>query len=107
MKHILLIATGGTIACKDAGDGLTPQLTSADLISLVPELETICRADTVQLMNLDSTNISSAHWLEMAACVQSHYDHYDGFVRMNVACPREQLLAGLHCIKRAMKGENS
>ena len=80
MKHILLIATGGTIACKDAGDGLTPQLTSADLISLVPELETICRADTVQLMNLDSTNISSSHWLEMAGCVQKHYDSYDGFV---------------------------
>lgn len=80
MKHILLIATGGTIACKDAGEGLTPQLTSADLMALVPELSTICRADAIQLMNLDSTNISSAHWLEMAACIQSHYDRYDGFV---------------------------
>lgn len=32
-----------------------------------------------------------------------HYGKaYDGFVRMNVACPREQLLAGLECIKRAL-----
>lgn len=29
-------------------------------------------------------------------------DKYDGFVRMNVACPRKQLTAGLECIKRAL-----
>ena len=80
MKHILMIATGGTIACKDAGEGLTPQLSSSDLMSLVPELDRICHADAVQLMNLDSTNISSSHWLEMAACIQAHYNSYDGFV---------------------------
>lgn len=80
MKHILLIATGGTIASKDAGDGLTPQLSSADLMALVPELKELCTADTIQLMNLDSTNISAEHWLRMAACVREHYDQYDGFV---------------------------
>ena len=80
MKHILLIATGGTIACEDAGAGLTPRLSSSDLMALVPELNSICKADAIQLMNLDSTNISSSHWLEMAACVQAHYDQYDGFV---------------------------
>ena len=80
MKHILLIATGGTIASRDAGDGLTPQLTSEDLMSLVPELSDLCRADALQLMNLDSTNISSTHWLQMAACIRAHYEEYDGFV---------------------------
>ncbi len=34
-----------------------------------------------------------------------HYgEKYDGFVRMNVACPRQQLEAGLDCIRRAVKG---
>lgn len=80
MKHILLIATGGTIASRDAGDGLTPQLTSEDLMALVPELSDLCRADALQLMNLDSTNISSTHWLQMAACIRAHYEEYDGFV---------------------------
>lgn len=80
MKHILLIATGGTIASRDAGEGLTPQLSSEDLMALVPELKEICLANTVQLMNLDSTNISAAHWLQMAACVRENYDRYDGFV---------------------------
>ena len=34
----------------------------------------------------------------------AHYgEAYDGFVRMNVACPRKQLLAGLDCIRRALE----
>ena len=33
-----------------------------------------------------------------------HYgDHYDGFVRMNVACPQNQLLGGLQCIQKALE----
>ncbi|MBQ9044910.1 MAG: asparaginase [Oscillospiraceae bacterium] len=80
MKHILLIATGGTIASLDTGTGLTPELRSEELTALVPELEDVCRCDALQLMNLDSTNISAAHWLDMARCVRAHYDAYDGFV---------------------------
>ena len=80
MKHILFIATGGTIASLDTGAGLTPQLKSEDLMSLVPELKDLCACDAVQLMNLDSTNISSEQWLEMARCVRRNYDRYDGFV---------------------------
>ena len=80
MKHILMIATGGTIASKATADGLTPQLTSGELLAEVPELEQLCRIDTVQLMNRDSTNINSRDWLQMAACVRAHYDAYDGFV---------------------------
>ena len=80
MKHILMIATGGTIASKETADGLAPQLTSEELLAEVPELEQLCRIDTVQLMNRDSTNINSRDWLQMAACVREHYDAYDGFV---------------------------
>ena len=80
MKHILMIATGGTIASKETADGLAPQLTSEELLAEVPELEQLCRIDTVQLMNRDSTNINSRDWLQMAACVRGHYDAYDGFV---------------------------
>ena len=71
MKHILMIATGGTIASKETADGLTPQLTSEELLAEVPELEQLCRIDTVQLMNRDSTNINSRDWLQMAACVRA------------------------------------
>lgn len=80
LKRILLVATGGTIASVDSGAGLAPELSSGDLMRLVPELADICSCDAVQLMNLDSTNISSAQWLEMADCVRMHYADYDGFV---------------------------
>ena len=80
MKHILLIATGGTIASIDSGSGLMPQLGSEELMRLVPELKEVCRCDAVQLINLDSTNISPQHWVEMARCVRDHYEDYDGFV---------------------------
>jgi len=34
----------------------------------------------------------------------NHYgEHYDGFVRMNIACPKSQLIAGLECIEKALK----
>ena len=32
MKKILLIATGGTIACKTTDDGLTPLMSSEELL---------------------------------------------------------------------------
>lgn len=34
----------------------------------------------------------------------AHYgDAYDGFVRMNIACPRRQLEAGLRCVQQALE----
>lgn len=39
MKHILLIATGGTIASAEDGNGLSPALTGEELARSVPEIE--------------------------------------------------------------------
>ena len=80
MKKILLIATGGTIACKRTENGLTPLITSDDLIAYVPQAREFCRTDAIQLLNLDSTNIRPEHWLMMAKCVRENYPRYDGFV---------------------------
>lgn len=57
LKKILLIATGGTIACKRTEDGLTPKLSSEELLSYVPEVLSFCQVDTVQLFSMDSTNM--------------------------------------------------
>ena len=80
MKKILLIGTGGTIASQMAENGLAPELTTHQLLAYVPEVSQICQVDCCQLLNLDSTNITPAHWLEMARCIRAHYDEYDGFV---------------------------
>lgn len=80
MKNILMIATGGTIASKNTGAGLAPALTSHELLDCVPEIAELCRVNTVQPFNLDSTNIYYKHWLELARIVRENYEKYDGFV---------------------------
>jgi L-asparaginase len=80
LKRILMIATGGTIACKRSDGGLTPVITSQELLSYVPAAKSFCRVHTIQLMNIDSTNMETEHWLTIAATVEQYYDEYDGFV---------------------------
>ncbi len=80
MKKILMIATGGTIACRRTPEGLKPLLGSSDLLKYVPDVKDVCVADTLQLYNLDSTDIRPHHWVGMANAVKENYEKYDGFV---------------------------
>ena len=80
MKHILLIATGGTIASAEDGNGLSPALTGKELARSVPEIESLCELDIVQPMNIDSTNMRPADWLRIAEVIRENYDAHDGFV---------------------------
>ena len=80
MKRILLIGTGGTIASEMTEGGLTPELTTEQLLSHVPAISGICTVDCIQLLNLDSTNITPDHWRMMARCIRARYEEYDGFV---------------------------
>ncbi|HBD65112.1 MAG TPA: L-asparaginase 1, partial [Clostridiales bacterium] len=79
-KNILLIATGGTIASKKTEDGLAPQITSEELLGYVPEIKEFCNVETIQLLNIDSTNIQPEYWVLMTEAIESNYDKYDGFV---------------------------
>ncbi len=80
MKQILMIATGGTIASKSSAAGLKPLITSDELLSYVPDARQFCHADTLQLLNIDSTNMQPFHWLKIAAAIEENYETYDGFV---------------------------
>ena len=79
-KKILLIGTGGTIASEMGESGLTPELTSEQLLRYIPDISGICQVDCVQLFSLDSTNIQPKHWLAIAAAIEERYDRHDGFV---------------------------
>ncbi len=79
-KKILLIATGGTIASQVGEVGLVPGLGASKMLSCVPEILTYCDVDAVQPYNIDSTNVTPAHWLTLADTIRQHYDNYDGFV---------------------------
>lgn len=80
MKKILFIATGGTIASAKTENGLTPAITSEELLDAVPEIRTMCTVDTVQPYSLDSTNMCWRQWVHLAQIIRDGYAQYDGFV---------------------------
>ena len=79
-KRILLVATGGTIASKEEGNGLSPALSGEELTRFVPEVADLATLDVKQAMNIDSTNMRPSDWLRVARTIMESYDDYDGFV---------------------------
>ena len=80
MKKLLMIATGGTIASKDSGGGFAPALTAEELLQCVPEIGEKCEVEAIQPFNLDSSNLYSRHWLQIARLIEENYARYDGIV---------------------------
>ena len=78
--RILLVATGGTIASAEDGNGLTPQLTGEQLAGYVPQAAELADIDIVQPMNIDSTNMRPADWQAIGDAILAQYEDYDGFV---------------------------
>ena len=78
MKKILVIGTGGTIASKQMGEGLSPALSAPEILTFVPEVEKYCEIDVLQVCNIDSTNITPAVWQDIARTIEKNYDSYDG-----------------------------
>lgn len=80
MKKVLMLGTGGTIASGMTECGLTPILTTEQLIENVPAVTELCEVTCRQLFSIDSTNITPDHWLTVANAVRENYTKYDGFV---------------------------
>ncbi|MBE7078853.1 MAG: asparaginase [Clostridiales bacterium] len=80
MKKILLIATGGTIASHSGEEGLIPEIQASGLLKCVPEVFDFCQPSAIQIFNIDSTNVTPAHWILLAQTIRENYDKYDGFV---------------------------
>lgn len=80
LKHVLMIATGGTLACRETGRGLAPSLTGEQLIEFLPELPKICKVVVENPFSIDSTDITTAYRVKLAGIIRENYDLYDGFV---------------------------
>ncbi len=80
MKKVLMIGTGGTIASKKTEHGLSPGLSSEEILSYIPQVGEVCEVETIQICNIDSTNVTPNHWKLMSTTVEKFYDKYDGFV---------------------------
>lgn len=79
-KKVLLLATGGTIASKKSASGLAPKITPEELLTYIPQVKEFCEVTTLQLLNLDSSNMEPCHWKLMVQTIKAHYREYDGFV---------------------------
>ncbi|KOA19314.1 L-asparaginase 1 [Clostridium homopropionicum DSM 5847] len=80
MKNILLLTTGGTIACVETDKGLSPRLDGQWLINKIPEIKTLCNVSVKQVLNIDSSNISSADWTLISNAIYEGIQKYDGIV---------------------------
>ena len=80
---ILLIYTGGTIGMmKDFETGALKAFNFSKLISKIPELKQLdCDIETISFEKpLDSSNMTSIHWISIANSIKNNYDSFDGFV---------------------------
>jgi L-asparaginase len=80
---ILLIYTGGTIGMmKDFETGALKAFNFSKLISKIPELKQLdCDIETISFEKpLDSSNMTSIHWISIANIIKNNYDSFDGFV---------------------------
>ena len=75
MKKILVITTGGTIACEQGGHGLAPAHDGNDLLEGISG----CEIAILDLFACDSTDISPEHWRKICGAVKSAKG-YDGVV---------------------------
>lgn len=85
-KKILIIYTGGTIGMQQTANGLAPSADLAREIKQLIELGPAFQISPPQLHTLsydpliDSSDMTPAVWLQIAADIEECYDDYDGFV---------------------------
>lgn len=80
MKHVLFLATGGTLACRQSENGLSPALTGEELLHYLPEISNICTVTVENLYSIDSTDLTTEHRTKLAERIYAQYANYDGFI---------------------------
>ena len=80
-KKILIVSTGGTIACSESENGLVPTATAEAFLAYLPDRMTgDFDISLLDLFQLDSSSIGPSHWIQMAEAIRSRYDEFDGFL---------------------------
>ncbi len=78
MEKLLLIGTGGTIACLPGKHGLEPGMKAGELLQTIgPLAEDVAGED---LFALDSSNIQPEEWRVMAAEIAKAAEEYAGII---------------------------
>lgn len=79
-KKILILTTGGTIACKSGENGLAPALDAPSMLSYISGIAEYYDIDVKEILHLDSSNIQPEEWVIIAREVYENYQRYDGIV---------------------------
>lgn len=80
-KKILILSTGGTIACSESENGLVPTATAEAFLAYLPDrMSNDFDISLLDLFQLDSSSIGPAHWIQIAEAIRSRYDDFDGFL---------------------------
>ena len=74
-KNILLLTTGGTIACAPGSEGLEPQKGQ-----ILERLRSFYDITVKDIICLDSSNITPEQWQLIARSVFENKDRFDGIV---------------------------
>lgn len=80
MRKIVILFTGGTIASLKTEKGLEPVLNAEQILSYLPDMDPRIMLESVQVCNLDSTNMNYLYWLKLVDAIEARYEEYDGFV---------------------------
>ena len=78
-KHILLLTTGGTIACAPGSDGLEPRCSSI-MERALDQLRHYYDITVQDVMCLDSSNIRPEEWQQIARHIFAQRASFDGIV---------------------------
>ncbi|MBP5159531.1 MAG: asparaginase [Lachnospiraceae bacterium] len=79
-KKILVLTTGGTIACEQSDKGLVPLLSADGMLSYISGIAENYDLSFKDVLSLDSSNIQPEEWVVMAKAVYDNYEGYDGIV---------------------------
>lgn len=98
MKKILLITTGGTIACSDLDEERTPVQSAQSLLARLGNIPAECEISAVSPFSLDSTNMTPARWITLAGIIRDYYADFDGFVITHGTDTLGYAAAALSCL---------
>lgn len=100
MRKVLLITTGGTIACPDTNEDRSPVKSAQSLLSRLERLPENCEISAVSPFSLDSTNMTPARWTELAGIIHDNYGEFDGFVITHGTDTLGYAAAAMSCLVR-------
>lgn len=83
-KKVLILFCGGTIVMVKTKEGILDMgekdKAVQSLLNLEPKINDIADISVEYIDNIDSTNITAAHWDRIAKTIGDKYNDYDGFV---------------------------